>query len=587
MVHLHTNNIKNTNHINSNYLTEAPNMDFMDFSMFPQDQQQAMNFSHFGSENQDQYVPKAAFFAGSGNEDITKLNMNNFLTSNTNIVPQTITTNTLPPQGQKVSTNDSYDSSVFNSDDLFFSQTAAYNSEQQHQDHFNPLNNGLFNHQNNTDVHFVNGLLTPADNEAQEIYSLSSRDSNAPPSTVPSSAFGSATNLNFGGNHYPATANAQNYMNHYSPMTAPNSADVSYFNNDVFDQLPPHLDFRNAQLSSPLHSPKSGSFAEAQEAIYYQQQIQNNSIQRHSAKKMGSTDSLPMRSSVSNAGGVSKPSAKRSKTMGDLGISGINISNNVPTPIIYNPDVQNVYEWIKVSEITPERYNEILNRGAERKLSDVSQILDSFKQKHIMKKLNIINLKIGLKEKSNDEKPPRMNMREIPYSDSFEIICRTSSGYDTPVSEANNVLSGLRHLPILKDHINYKLYEELVSNGKPKDGKVKRPLNQFMLYRTAMIRAASIFKVAEFIKTDDLNELNRIEQELISNPKSKILDEIVGVQPKLDHHTTAQVIALLWKTEDPQVLQKFSNFAQIEKETHSKVYPNYKFNPQKKNSTSK
>lgn len=528
-----------TTHLNFNNQDQSSFdgiMDTMDFSMFPQDHQLLVN--PYQPSSDEAYVKNLTAQENNNIIDAPYSHNNAYLNS---MMANEQVINLF----QKNSINPNTDSE-YNSDDLIFSQQSLLQNDKSNQ------LTGLFNN----DIYFVNGLLTPPDSENRDVYSLSSRNS----------SFQAIDD----------TLNQQvlSFNSEFDsiPITEENEPD--YFGNVYADTIKP-------QLSSPLHSP--GSVFE----------VHTPTTKPHSAKrKRLASASVILKSN----NGVTKPNNKRSKTLSDLKIP--TPTNTTPSPIDYNPAVANIHQWIRVDTITDERYKHVLELAGQRKLDKkkVAKVLDSFRQKHIMTKLNIINEKIGINSKTNlagkEEKLPRLNLKE--NADGFEIVCHTSSGYDASVKEDETVLSGLRHLNILKDHINYKTYDELASSlqamfkaSNSKDEKVKRPLNQFMLYRTAMVRAANIFKIVEMVKENKSTELMKMYDELKKNPESKLLDEIVDAQPKLDHHMTAHVIALLWTTESQAVKDQFAQFAKIEKEVHLKVFPNYKFNPQKRNSTSK
>lgn len=563
MEQLKVTSINNQYHHNNNQQDQHPSfeatMDMMDFSMFPPDYS-VLNSTQLTGDN-DHLLRNESMATGecfsTVNNNAAEANhggLNTFLTSN------------------DLYKCNSQESSMFNSDDLMFSQQGAYAQMNKS----NQLN-GLFNN----DIYFVNGLLTPPNSDNTEVNQ-------------------SVSNLN-------TVNNINNYnnsadINHQVLSFNKEFEDVDYFGSS-FDHLP-SFNLKNPQLSSPLHSPNyHTTFEEFQP--YFTTASANKKLPDHSklyvkekpkhfehnAKKNRNT-SVP--APTVSTGGVTKPPAnKRSKTLNDLKIP-TKLASVSPSPIDFNPAVPNQFQWINVSPITDARYKEVLDLAGQRKLDKkkVIKILDSFRQNDVSEKLNLINRKLGSKiSSSSSTKLAKMNIREV--NGSFQIICNTSSGYDTPVEEHESIPSGLLKLNILKDHVNYKLYDELASSLKvmaeqnSKNDKIKRPLNQFMLYKRSMIKAANIFKVVEMVKENNHDELLKMDEELKRNPKSSLLNEIVDVQPKLDHHNTCHVIALLWVTESEAVKEQFAKFAKLEKDIHGQVFPNYKFNPQKRNSTTK
>jgi len=523
-----------------------------------------------------------------------------------------------------------------------------------------------FNLNNNNNINNINNNMAAANNNIDFNNQILSFDNNI--NNINKVDETELNPYNYEVDYYNNTGNLDDFNSYYSntqlssPLHSPNSVsafeEFQYFTTNKMKQQ------QQQQVSSSLNGQLlKNSIEEALDDvpspkfIYTSKKktssIPRPSIKRHSSSAGGYHNHNNNNHGVTNAG-ISKPPHlnhinKRSKTLNDLNLiptpsppdsssSSLSLSNSSfsssssssslslsssPSPIDFNPSIKNLTQWISVSPITDERYEKILELAAQRRLDQdkVEKVINSFRQKHILIKLNIINRKIGLDSKKfpvgSREKLPKLNILENPNS--FKVIVSTSSGYDDLVGENESVPSGLRRLNILKDHVNYKLYDELasscfesISNNKvfestksknnkfsknsssssssnnfPKEEKIKRPLNQFMIYRTSMVRAANIFKIVELIKEDDLKELIKINQKLKDDPKSSILNEIVNVQPKLDHHLTAHVIALLWTTESPQVKEQFAQFAKLEKNIHSKVFPTYKFNPQKRNSNSK
>ncbi|KAH7061007.1 high mobility group box domain-containing protein, partial [Paraphoma chrysanthemicola] len=72
---------------------------------------------------------------------------------------------------------------------------------------------------------------------------------------------------------------------------------------------------------------------------------------------------------------------------------------------------------------------------------------------------------------------------------------------------------------------------------------VTRPMNPFMLYRSAFIKRA---------------------REWCRQNKEQIL---------------SQVIAISWKMEPPEVRERYERYAKVERSNHVKAHPTYKFSP--------
>ena len=213
--------------------------------------------------------------------------------------------------------------------------------------------------------------------------------------------------------------------------------------------------------------------------------------------------------------------------------------------------------------------------------------------------------------------------RQVPYS----VEVRTSSGYNdfTTSSETGSalghfdfVLLKLRHMALLRESDDRKRknkYYEFI------EGKMKRPLNSFMLYRSTMMKGVAILKICSIVTSlcktvqkelpalDEKTVLDKIlavvnkrqhfntsvpistsEYQIIS----KIIDnqlyqfdvkksKLVPVDPKFSNHTLlAQIITLMWNTESTDCKNRFVTFSQVEKEHHHLVYPKYKYCPVKK-----
>ncbi|KJZ71203.1 hypothetical protein HIM_09409 [Hirsutella minnesotensis 3608] len=80
-----------------------------------------------------------------------------------------------------------------------------------------------------------------------------------------------------------------------------------------------------------------------------------------------------------------------------------------------------------------------------------------------------------------------------------------------------------------------------------KEGKVKRPLNAFLLYRKHVIL---------FVKNQMLSEENKNNQQLVS-----------------------RICGDSWKLETEEVKSKFKKLAHVEKTRHSQAFPMYKYTP--------
>ncbi|ROW11130.1 hypothetical protein VMCG_01388 [Cytospora schulzeri] len=115
---------------------------------------------------------------------------------------------------------------------------------------------------------------------------------------------------------------------------------------------------------------------------------------------------------------------------------------------------------------------------------------------------------------------------------------------DRPLSE----LTKDWHEPMIniEEYVNRSAEERTreVQTGK-NPGKVKRPMNAFMLYRKAY--------------------QNRTREWCTHN----------------NHQVVSQVCGDSWPLEPEQIRNQFTEWARVERENHAKAHPNYKFAPQK------
>ncbi|SCV02439.1 LAME_0H00562g1_1 [Lachancea meyersii CBS 8951] len=348
--------------------------------------------------------------------------------------------------------------------------------------------------------------------------------------------------------------------------------------------------------------------------------------------------------------------------------------------------VENQNAWLQIARISHERRDLIANGFVQKYKSTgtgsaeavVDHVLALFSQHYVREKiailarehvrarvpglydnddslfhalqardLDVVNASLWL-----DQKKPRntaCQVKQIPRLTVFDelraqnspsalapgllaVEVRTSSGYNnfTASSTENSTLSEwdcdllqLRHMSLLResdDRRRKNKYYEFI------EGKMKRPLNSFMLYRSALMKAVAILKVCSVV-TDTCQVLSRhypqlAESQLLSVVGSVVQDielpfnlpveidcDVVRaaiqstmyepinennpdaglkpVDPKFANQTdVAQVITLMWNTEPHEFKQRFVEFSQIEKQHHHQVFPKYKYCPVKKDRTS-
>ncbi|AGO13537.1 AaceriAGL345Wp [[Ashbya] aceris (nom. inval.)] len=336
-------------------------------------------------------------------------------------------------------------------------------------------------------------------------------------------------------------------------------------------------------------------------------------------------------------------------------------------------EMANKAEWLPVSPMTPERSAHIIAKLQEKNvlLDTAYEVFELFpRQNFLSQKLELLAMEFEphfAKNRTAEETAalmaedavalnrhvwlnqrekrhaaqlkqfPRFTVREAAehHAWPYQIEVRTSSGYndftaqdeqDSQLSHMDFLLMRLRHMNLLRESDDRKRktkYYEFI------EGKMKRPLNSFMLYRSALMKALSILKVVKIV-TDLVRavskELPTLDERailglLVETVKSRrgstylesphiprlsvLIDEHlykqqdgrgsgslsmaggvparVPVDPKFSNHTVlAQVITLMWNSESTDCREGFVLFSKVEKNHHHLVYPKYKYCPVKK-----
>ncbi|KAL4920252.1 hypothetical protein BDW62DRAFT_177007 [Aspergillus aurantiobrunneus] len=104
----------------------------------------------------------------------------------------------------------------------------------------------------------------------------------------------------------------------------------------------------------------------------------------------------------------------------------------------------------------------------------------------------------------------------------------------------------MTHIPIkdMEKHVN-RPTEERRAEALQKQGKIARPMNSFMLYRSAYAeRTKELFR-------------------------------------QQNHQVVSTAAGQSWNQEEPEIKQKYEHYARIEKQNHLKAHPGYKFTPAK------
>ncbi|KAI1386974.1 uncharacterized protein F4822DRAFT_431842 [Hypoxylon trugodes] len=115
---------------------------------------------------------------------------------------------------------------------------------------------------------------------------------------------------------------------------------------------------------------------------------------------------------------------------------------------------------------------------------------------------------------------------------------------DEPLSVVVREMTGVRDTNI-EEYVNRPLETRQAEVRDSKEGKVKRPMNAFMLYRKAYQNRAKEYK-----KHDN-------------------------------HQVISRICGVSWGMESQELREQFDNWAKIERENHKLAFPEYKFAPAK------
>ncbi|KAL4989071.1 hypothetical protein BDW68DRAFT_176191 [Aspergillus falconensis] len=124
---------------------------------------------------------------------------------------------------------------------------------------------------------------------------------------------------------------------------------------------------------------------------------------------------------------------------------------------------------------------------------------------------------------------------------------RSNTDLGFVLTEPLSVLTkDMTHVPLkdMESHVNRPIEERLADTAK-NDGKIPRPMNSFMLYRSAYAN-----RVKEYFRQQN-------------------------------HQVVSSASGASWNKETPEIRAKYERLAVIEKRNHLKAYPGYKFTPAK------
>ncbi|KAL4791297.1 hypothetical protein BDV19DRAFT_370795 [Aspergillus venezuelensis] len=139
----------------------------------------------------------------------------------------------------------------------------------------------------------------------------------------------------------------------------------------------------------------------------------------------------------------------------------------------------------------------------------------------------------------------RTRVSKSPRQRRRQKQCSQSDGGITMPAPLSVLTKDMTHIP-LKDmdrHVNRPIEERIQETTKK--GKIPRPMNSFMLYRSAY--------------ADRTKELFRQQ----------------------NHQVVSAAAGESWNKEEPDIREKYEMLASIEKKNHLKAHPGYKFTPAK------
>ena len=340
-------------------------------------------------------------------------------------------------------------------------------------------------------------------------------------------------------------------------------------------------------------------------------------------------------------------------------------------PDVVKQQIENKFQWLPLSEMTEARKDAIVDALRKKGVSTDTafEVFESLNQSNISAKLELLALELGpyyamregtMKEfallnekdleglnsyiwlkqhiKRTDEQLktfPRCIIADsvsCTENPSFVVQVRTSSGYNDFTKELLNSddinLLKLRHMVLLResdDRRRKNRYYQFTEN------KLKRPLNNFMIYRSAVIKSLSILRVIN-LATKLVKETNSVFQnwnekqciaaikmviqlrgnsdlrdriklpEQTVNYISQIIDKTLYEYPMANsagqyavanthqpkepiysnNTVLSHVVTEMWKTEGEEIKKRFAAFSKVEKAHHNSVFPKYKFIPVKK-----
>ncbi|KAI1115139.1 hypothetical protein F5Y14DRAFT_411272 [Nemania sp. NC0429] len=162
------------------------------------------------------------------------------------------------------------------------------------------------------------------------------------------------------------------------------------------------------------------------------------------------------------------------------------------------------------------------------------------------------------------EKAPskaRPKKRKRPIGDAFGEP--SSIALSNPLSVLVKDLTNITDTDI-QAYVNRSPEERRLEVAQSKTGKVKRPMNAFMLYRKAYQNRTKEWK--------RLDDIRRKELSASEGKPEKGHD---------NHQVISQVCGLSWGMEPQELRDQYDEWAKIERNNHRLAFPDYKFAPAK------
>ncbi|RWA14569.1 hypothetical protein EKO27_g538 [Xylaria grammica] len=162
-----------------------------------------------------------------------------------------------------------------------------------------------------------------------------------------------------------------------------------------------------------------------------------------------------------------------------------------------------------------------------------------------------------------DKQPSRTRAkkRKRPLGDAFTEPSAILLG--DPLSVLVKDIAGIEDTDI-EAYVNRSPEDRRREVSQSKTGKVKRPMNAFMLYRKAYQNRTKEWK--------RLDDIRRKEESASEGKPEKGHD---------NHQVISQVCGISWNMEPQELRDQYDEWAKVERNNHKLAFPDYKFAPAK------